>query len=86
MWLKAVPVGCRSFLNNKEGVKSEHTLAWLENMCMEVLGTRLYFCKSYVFLYQWYLFLKLLKGRQGFGQLSKYLTMSYKNLVCAGRG
>lgn len=23
MWLRAVPVGCRSFLNNKEGVKSE---------------------------------------------------------------
>ena len=23
VWLRAVPVGCRSFLNNKEGVKSE---------------------------------------------------------------
>ena len=51
-------------------------------MCMEVLRTRLYFCN--VFLYQRCLFLKLLKGRQGFGQLSKYLTMSFKNLYVQG--
>ena len=86
MWLRAVPVGCRSFLTTKRGLNQKHTLACLENMCMEVLGTRLYFCKFYVFLYQRYLFLNLLKGRLGFGQLSKHLTMSFKNLVCAGRG
>lgn len=39
MWLRAVPVGRRSFLNNKEGVKSETYIGMLRR---HVNGSRGY--------------------------------------------
>lgn len=38
VWLKAVPVGCRSLLDNKEGVKSETHIGMFRRQVNESSG------------------------------------------------
>lgn len=68
MWLRAVPVGCRSFLNNKEGVKSETHIRILRRHVNGKLRvpSSIFVTFIYMYFYQPYLFLNLLKGGKGF--------------------
>lgn len=69
MWLRAVPVGCRSFLNNKEGVKSETHIHMLRRHVNGKLRVPSSIFVTFIYINVFLstiLILKPFKGRQGF--------------------